>query len=188
MENSASVEFQGQEVLSLWDALRRSTRESIWWHHRKSYALQANSFRRTYKNQKCFLVHKWQVCQETHLVILRLLSKISTRRSTSKSGTGKDYLLHLRRSATSTFKHLVKDSPLWRGVMSTTLRNPKDQDGCKKEMLSDRPQLSHITPTAFLGSWVIQLIKDMLMLSLGTDFETHANGQGMLRNLLQRIL
>jgi hypothetical protein len=33
-----------------------------------------------------------------------------------------------------------------------------------------------ITPTALLGSWVLQLIEDMM--SLGTDFEMHANWQG----------
>jgi hypothetical protein len=43
-------------------------------------------------------------------------------------------------------------------------------------MLSDQPQLTHVTPTALLGSWVLQPIKDMM--SLRTDFETHANWQG----------
>ncbi len=33
-----------------------------------------------------------------------------------------------------------------------------------------------VTPTALLGSWVLQPIKDMT--SLGTDFETHAKWQG----------
>jgi hypothetical protein len=33
-----------------------------------------------------------------------------------------------------------------------------------------------VTPTALLGSWVQQPIEDMM--SLGTDFETHANWQG----------
>jgi hypothetical protein len=33
-----------------------------------------------------------------------------------------------------------------------------------------------VTPTALLGSWVPQSIKDMT--SLGTDFETHALWQG----------
>ncbi len=71
--NSAFVEFQGQEVLSLQDVLRCSIRESIRWRHPKTYALQANSFGRTYKNQKFFLVHEWHVSQETHLIISRLL-------------------------------------------------------------------------------------------------------------------
>ncbi len=33
-----------------------------------------------------------------------------------------------------------------------------------------------VTPTALLGSRVLQLIEDMM--SLGTDFETHAKWQG----------
>jgi hypothetical protein len=43
-------------------------------------------------------------------------------------------------------------------------------------MLSNQPQLMRVTPTALLGSWVLQPIKDMM--SLGTDFETHAEWQG----------
>jgi hypothetical protein len=34
----------------------------------------------------------------------------------------------------------------------------------------------YVTPTALLGSWVLQPIEDMT--SLGTDFETHAKWQG----------
>ncbi len=79
-------------------------------------------------------------------------------------------------SATITFKHLVIDSPLWCGVMSTTFKNPKDQDGRKKGTLRYQPRLKRITPTALLGSWVLQPIKDVT--SLGTDFEMHAYWQG----------
>ncbi len=43
-------------------------------------------------------------------------------------------------------------------------------------MLSDQPQLTCITPTALLGSWVLQLIKGMM--SIGTDLEKHAKWQG----------
>jgi hypothetical protein len=72
------------------------------------------------------LVHKWHLSEGTCLVMLRLLREISTRRSTSKSGTGKDYLLHYLRSPTkSTFKHLCKQSPLWRVVMSKTTQEPQ---------------------------------------------------------------
>ena len=60
--------------------------------------------------------------------------------------------------------------------MSMTLRNPEDQDSCTKRMLSNQPQLTRVTPTALLGSWVLQPIKDMM--SLGTDSETHAKWQG----------
>jgi hypothetical protein len=59
-----------------------------------------------------------------------------------------------------------------------TLRNPEDQDGCKKGMLSNQPRLTHVTPTVLLGSWVLQPIEDMT--SLGTDFETHAKWQGYI--------
>jgi hypothetical protein len=52
----------------------------------------------------------------------------------------------------------------------------KDPEGRKKGMLSDHPQLTCITPTALLGSWVLQPIEDVT--SLGTDFEMHANWQG----------
>ncbi len=63
---------------------------------------------------RIFLVHEWHISEETHLIILRLLREISTMRSTSKSGTGKDYLLHFLRSPVkSTFKCLWKQTLLW---------------------------------------------------------------------------
>jgi hypothetical protein len=62
--------------------------------------------------------------------------------------------------------------------MSKHLRNPKEQDDCKEGMLSNQPRLTCVTPTALLGTWVLQPIKDMT--SLGTDFKTHANWQGYL--------
>jgi hypothetical protein len=46
----------------------------------------------------------------------------------------------------------------------------------KKGMLSDQPQLLHITSTALLCRWGQQLLKDMT--SLWTDFEMHAIWQG----------
>ncbi len=128
------------------------------------------------QEQEFFLVHKWQVSQETRLVRSRLLHEISTRRSTSKSGTGKNYLSCLRSSTRSTFKCLMKDSTLWHDATSTTLRNPEDQDGHRKGTLSDQPQLTHVTPNALVGGWILQPIKDMM--SLGTDFKMHANWQG----------
>ncbi len=70
----------------------------------------------------------------------------------SKSGTRKNYLWRLRSSVTSTFKCLIKDCLLWRDVMSTTLRNPEDQDGRKKGMLSNQPRLTRVTPTLLLGN------------------------------------
>jgi hypothetical protein len=60
--------------------------------------------------------------------------------------------------------------------MSKSLRNPEDQDDRKKGTLSNQPRLTRVTPSAILGSWVLQPIKDMM--SFGTDFETHAKWQG----------
>jgi hypothetical protein len=60
--------------------------------------------------------------------------------------------------------------------MSNSLRNPKDQDDRKKGTLSNQPRLTRVTPTALLGSWVLQPIEGMA--SLGTDFEMHAKWQG----------
>ncbi len=109
----------------------------------------------------------------------RLLCAFSMRRSTTKSGTRKDYLSCLRSSVRSTFKCLIKDTPLWHGVMSTTIKNPEDQDGREKRTLSNQPQLMGISPTALLGRWVLQPIKDMA--SLGTDLEMHTNWQGCIK-------
>ncbi len=69
---------------------------------------------------------------------------------------------------------LHSDASLW----AKCLRNPKDQDDCKKETLSNQPQLTRVTPTALLGDWVLQPIEGMM--SLGTDFETHAKWQGSI--------
>jgi hypothetical protein len=60
--------------------------------------------------------------------------------------------------------------------MSTTLKNPKDQDCRKKGTLSNQPGLKRVTPTALLGSWVLQPIKNVM--SLGTDYKMHAYWQG----------
>jgi hypothetical protein len=57
--------------------------------------------------------------------------------------------------------------------------NPEDQDDCKKGTLSNQPQLTRVTPNALLGSWVLQPIEGMM--SLGTDFETHAKWQGFVK-------
>jgi hypothetical protein len=67
---------------------------------------------------------------------------------------------------------LHSDTSSW----AKSLRNPEDQDDHKKGTLSNQHRLMRITPTALLGSWVLQPIKDMT--SLGTDFETHAKWQG----------
>ena len=45
-------------------------------------------------------------------------------------------------------------------------------------MHSNQPQLTRVTPTVLLGSWVLQPIEDMT--SLRTDFEMHAKWQGSI--------
>jgi hypothetical protein len=45
-------------------------------------------------------------------------------------------------------------------------------------MLSNQPQLTRVTPTALLGSWVLQPIEGMTF--LGTDFEKRAKWQGFV--------
>jgi hypothetical protein len=57
--------------------------------------------------------------------------------------------------------------------MSMSLKNPEER---KKGMLSDQPQLMHVTSTVLLCRWGQQLLEDMM--SLGTDFEMHAIWQG----------
>jgi hypothetical protein len=63
--------------------------------------------------------------------------------------------------------------------MSKSLRNPEDQDDHKKGTLSNQPQLTRVTPTALLGSWVVQPIEDVT--SLETDFKMHAKWQGYIK-------
>jgi hypothetical protein len=88
----------------------------------------------------------------------------------------KDYLMRLRSPAMRTFKLIILDTLLWCGIMSMNLKNPKEQDDRKKGTLSNQPRLTRVTPTALLGSWGWQPIKDLT--SLGTDFEMHAYRQG----------
>jgi hypothetical protein len=65
--------------------------------------------------------------------------------------------------------------------MSTHLKNPKDQADRKKGMLSNQPRVMRVTPTALLGSWVQQPIKDMTLLR--TDFEMQGYSEEHLRCL-----
>jgi hypothetical protein len=53
---------------------------------------------------------------------------------------------------------------------------PQEPEENEKGTLSDQPQLLRITSMALLCSWGRQLLEDMV--SLGTDFETHAIWQG----------
>ncbi len=118
------MEIQGQEVLSLQDALHCSTHLSIRWRHCKILRPTCDFLQMHLQEPEFFLVHEC-VSEVTRLVISRLLCEISTRRSTSKSGTGKVYLSHyLRRPAKSTFKHLCKQTPLWLVVMRKEPQEP----------------------------------------------------------------
>ncbi len=120
--------------------------------------------------------HEWCNSEETHLVISRLLREISMRRSTSKSGTGYRVTWGVPQRVPSSVSasRLCSDTSSW----AKCLRNPEDQDDREKGTLSNQPWLTRITPTALLGSWVLQPIKDMT--SLGTDFEKHAKWQGSI--------
>jgi hypothetical protein len=112
----------------------------------KSYALCATSYRCTYKSH-FFFGSRVTHFKETHFVISRLPHEISTRRSTSKSGTGKDYLLsYLRSPAKSTFKCLYKQTPLWLVVMR---KEPKEPRRIRRPQERDVEQsaLTHVRHT-----------------------------------------
>ncbi len=102
-----------------------------------------------------------------------LLHPFFYEEATSKSSTKKGLLYALEESGQERFKPLSLDTPLWCDVMSTSLKNPEELE---KGMLSDHHWLLHVTSTVFLCHWGQQPIKDMM--SLGTDFETHAIWQG----------
>jgi hypothetical protein len=87
----------------------------------------------------------------------------------------KDHFMRLRSVAKSTFKCLILDTPLWRDVIRTNLKNSKEQDDRKKGALSNQPRLTRITPSVLLGNWEYQPLKDMT--SLRTDFKMHAYWQ-----------
>ncbi len=169
--------LQSQVVLSLWYSLHCSTRERKRWCHCKNSALHATSYRRTYKNPEpdlfwftsdMFLKRPISSNQDSYVFYIwgSLQAKAVPR---------KDHFTHQRSLAKSTFKCLTLDTLLWRGIMSTNLQNPKEQDDCKRT-LSNQPWLTHITPTVLLGSWGWQPLEDIT--SLGTDLETHAYWQG----------
>ena len=52
-------------------------------------------------------------------------------------------------------------------------------------MLSDQPRLLQVTSTVLLSTWGRQLLKDMM--SLGTDFETHAIWQGYVEDPAAKV-
>ncbi len=105
---------------------------------------------------------------------LKTLTYSATRKS-CKSGTIKGPLYASEESTKSIFKCLILDTPLWPDVMSNTSRTLKINNH-EKGAMRDQPRLTCIIPTALLGSEKWQLIKGVM--SLGTDFEMHAHGQG----------
>ncbi len=149
--NSASVEIKGQEELCLQDAQSRSTHMSIRWRQFKILGPTCNFLQMHLQEPEFIWVHKWQVSEETHLILLRLLREISTRRTTSKSGTGKDFLLcYLRSPGKSTFKHLCRQTPLWRVIMRKMPQEPKRlRWPQKKGTLSNQPNSCASHPLYF---------------------------------------
>ncbi len=118
---TSTKKYQGQEVLSLWDTLHCSTRKRNRWQHCKNSTLRATSYVHSYKSQ-ISLVHKWRVSEEkwpiTNLLHALILAKAVPR---------KDHFTCLRSPAKSTFKSLILETPLWRGVMSTNLKRDAEQ-------------------------------------------------------------
>ncbi len=143
----------------------------------KFYALCATSYRCTYKSQNCFrftsdafLKRYVSSFQDSYVKFLQgdLQAKVVPERTT--------YCITwsvLRRVPSSfSSSRLRFDLLSW----EKSLRNPEEQEDCKKGALSDQPWLTHVTPTALLDSWVIQPIEGMT--SLGTDFKKHAKWHG----------
>ncbi len=90
--NSTSSKLQGLEVLSPWDSLRSSTHEGSTKNKgdviAKSYALQAITYRHTYKNQNFFfLVHEWRGFARDPSQSSRLLRDFFTWLSMCEGGT-----------------------------------------------------------------------------------------------------
>jgi hypothetical protein len=161
--------------MSLWDTLCCSTRKRNRCCHCTSSALHTTSYKSTYKNRIFFWFTSDMFLKRPILFKYRLLCpflQISLV-VVAKAVPRKDFLLHLRSPAKSTFNCLTLDTPLWRGNMSTSLKNSKEH---KKGTVSNQPRLPCITPTVLLGSWGRQPLEDMT--SLANAFEMHAYWQG----------
>ncbi len=174
------MEIQGQEVLSLQDALHCSTHLSIRWHHRKILCPTRN-FLQTHLQEPdffwftsdAFLKRPISSYQDFYVKFLQggLQAKLAPERTTYHFTWG---VLQRVPSSVSASR-LSSDALSW----AKCLRNPEDQDDREKGTVSDQPWLPHVTPTALLGSWVLQPIKGMT--SLWTDFKTHAEWQGSVK-------
>ncbi len=143
----------------------------------KFYALRAISYRRTYNSQNffwftsdAFLKRHVSSFQDSYVKFLQgdLWAKGVPERATYRITWG----VPQRVPSSVSASRLRSDSSSW----EKSLRDPEEQEDRKKGTLSNQPWLTRITPTALLGSWVLQRIEDMTF--LGTDFETHAKRQG----------
>jgi hypothetical protein len=74
------------------------------------------------------------------------------------------------------YKEVTCESSTVKGLLYA----PENPEEHKKGTLSNRPRLSRISSTALLSRWGQQLLKDMM--SLRTDFETHALWQGYVED------
>ncbi len=73
-----------------------------------------------------------------------------------------------------------KEATCKSSIIIRLLYAPENPEERKKGTLSDRPQLSRVTSTVLLSHWGWQSLKDMM--SLRTDFETHAIWQGYIED------
>jgi hypothetical protein len=102
---------------------------------------------------------------------------MSTRRSTSKGGTGNKLpIVLLEESHKEYTKRLCKQTPLWLIVRSRGLRNPQVQDDRKKRDI-EQSALTHAHHTHCASSQ-LGTTADQSMRFLGTDFEKRAIWQG----------
>ncbi len=126
---------------------------------------------------RIFLVHEWRILkrhvlsfQDSYMKFLWgvLQAKVVPERTTYHVTWG----VPQRVPSSVSASRLHSDLSSW----GKSLRNPEEQEDRKKGTFSNQPQLTLVTPTALLGSWVLQLIEGMTF--IGTDFEKRANWQG----------
>ncbi len=171
------MEFQGQEVLSLQDALHRSTHLNIRWRHCKILRPTRNFLQMHLQEpdffwftSDAFLKRHVLLFQDSYVKFLRgdLQAKVVPDRTTYCVTWG----VPQRVPSSISTGRLCSDLLSW----DKSLRNPEEQEDHEKGMMSNQPRLTRITPTALLGSWVLQPIEGMMF--LGTDFEKRAKWQG----------
>jgi hypothetical protein len=147
LRNSASVEFQGKGVLSLWDAQRCSTHPSIRWHHREILCPMRN-FLQTHLQEPELFFGSWV----THFV------RDPSRHIETPTWNFYEEIYEWRwyqnglrialpeESREEYLKRLYKQTPLWLVVMSRSLRNPEEQDDRKKRGV-DQSAPTHVHHT-----------------------------------------